>query len=733
MGGKLKTPTGSPWLKKRQGSRMDINRDYLEAEHEVMSGMIYNTRVAETIAKFDVGYNKVKDVKGKYTALLERALVDAGGKPEALTRRTISELKKQIETLRPGMLKERGLESWKRFIPAGMRTWQPSEGSIFYKADSIPEELAQKLNSGALEEIGIGKSDLRKILAVGGKQKEWVIKNELADTLDNLSKVANDNMISAGSKVLMRGWKKWTLISPRRYSKYNFRNVSGDADAVFVGNPHSFLRVPQAVGDLWKFYKHKTLTPNMEKYFDMGGMGSTLQSQEMDAVGKLGIFKNLSEKNIGNKNIIKKYWNAARVSTDFREQILRYASFLDYKAQMEAGGGKPKNFGASDPQKVMSLRNIDERAFELSNDLLGAYDKVSVIGQELREHIYPFWSWKEANLKRYHQFWKNAVSDNNVSGMVGKKLVGTLARSPLIAMRVGKFALKVTALWSMLAAYNNLRYPDEENDLPEGVRSRPHIILGRDKDGKVISFNRLGALGDILEWFGLDAALYMVADLLNGKKSLKEVAIDMAKAPVNVAASGITPFIKVSSELALNRSLYPDVFKPGTIRDMGIYIAKSLGIDNEYKALMGKPSPGYTKSIPEFFIYKTDPGQTAYSEIFDEKKRFLKKNNRESTGFWLTPRGNALYNIRLAVRYKDQEAMKKYMAEYVVLGGKQRGMESSFRAMHPLFGLNKDDREKFTGELDSEGLSNLEKAIKFYEEMLGGANPPELEMESDEE
>lgn len=732
VGNKLKTPTGSPWMKQRRGSRMDINKDYIEAEHEVMRGMLYNTRVAETISKFDKGYNRYDTIKGKYVSMLEKTLVDVGGNPQEITRRTTSELKKRIEAIRPGILRDRGLESWQRFVPIGHRLWQPNEGSIFYKADSIPAELANKLSSGALEEIGITSGDLRKILAVGGKKRQWVIKNELADTLDNLSAMAKDNLVSAGSKALMRSWKRWTLISPRRYVKYNVRNMSGDADAVFVGNPSSFKRVPQAAKELWDFYKNKKLTPELEKYFELGGMGSTLQSQEMDSVNKIGVFKNLYERG-GREGLIKKYWKAARISTDFREQLLRYASFIDYKKQMEIGGGKPKNFGASDPQKIAALRDASERAFELSNDLLGAYDKVSVVGQMLREHMYPFWSWKEVNMKRYFQFWKNATESHDAASAVGRKLLATVGKSPLVAWRVGKFALKATALWSALTAWNNMFFSDEEKDLPEGVRSRPHIILppGRDKNGKVISFNRLGAVGDVLEWFGLDAAPQHVSDLFNGKKSLKEVALDMAKSPVNVIGGGITPFAKAPFEIAAGRSIYPDVTKPSTIRDRWEYAAKQLGLENEYRAIAGKPTEGYLKSIPGMFIYKTDPGQTAYSYIFDEKKRFLSKNNRASEGFWLTPRGGALYNIRLAVRYKDKEALKKYMAEYSALGGTKNGMKSSFRAMHPLFGLNKEDQKRFTDGLDAEGKRYLDDAVVFYNEILGGKNPPLSEFDSE--
>jgi hypothetical protein len=185
--------------------------------------------------------------------------------------------------------------------------------------------------------------------------------------------------------------------------------------------------------------------------------------------------------------------------------------------------------------------------------------------------------------------------------------------------------LKATALWSSLQVWNHTRFPEEEKQLSTEERSKPHIILGRDENGKIISFNRMGALGDFLEVFGLDTAPHYVDAWFQGKMTLKDIAKDMAKSPVNVATSIITPFIKTPAELATRRTLYPDVTRPGTIRDKGLYLARNLGLENEYVALTGKPSEGYGKSLTKAFVYATDPGQVAYSAIFDLKNNFLKK------------------------------------------------------------------------------------------------------------
>ena len=53
----------------------------------------------------------------------------------------------------------------------------------------------------------------------------------------------------------------------------------------------------------------------------------------------------------------QKYWNGAKISTDAREAICRYAAYLDYKQQMLKNGGKPLNFGASKPETIMALES----------------------------------------------------------------------------------------------------------------------------------------------------------------------------------------------------------------------------------------------------------------------------------------------------------------------------------------------------------------------------------------
>jgi hypothetical protein len=684
-GKKLKTPSYRGFLKKRAGSELDINTDYIQAEHEVLAQMIHDIQVADTIAHIDQNYN-----------IAERVKADA---------------------------KKKGLEDWHDAIPEGYVPWQAREGNVFYFADSIPANLAEQLTTGALEKTGISKDVIRKVLAVGKQRKELVVKEEIAETLDNLQITPSQNVISRANKEILRKWKVWTLISPRRLAKYNIRNMTGDADAVFIGNPSTFKKTPQATKELYNvFAKGEDMPQTMQDWFDRGGMSSTLQVQEMGELNKLKIFIDLQERKFKGKavpmNLWKGYWKKARLTTDFRESILRYSAYLDYLEQMQASPtGTPKNFGGSIPDEIMGLQDMRDRAYFLSNDLLGAYDRISVMGRALREHLIPFWSWKELNFKRYLRFAQNAVNDGRTAEMVGKAALKGIAKTPYTAYRAGKFLIKATAFWAMLQAWNNTMFPEEERDLPTNKKSRPHIILGVDKDGKTITFDRIGVLGDFLEWFGLDAAPKYVDQWLRGKRTLKEIVKEMAESPVNQIVQGITPLAKIPAEVITRRGLFPDVFRPRTIRDRMQHVAGGLGLGEEYRAVFGKPSRGYTKSLSQALIYKSDALQSAYYGImFEEKMDFLKKRGKVWEGFILTPRGDALYNYKMALRFKDKKAADKYFQEYLSLGGTQRGLKKSLKRMHPLSGLSKKDKREFVESLDNESKRKLEMATKFYNE-----------------
>lgn len=693
-GQKLKTPTSRGFLKERQGSSKDFNTNYLQAEFEVMAQMLYDTELARTIKAVDKNYN----IRGK-------------------------------------LIKEFG-DSWRDNIPEGYTTWQPREGSAFYLANTIPEKLATQLLENNLTEAGLSKAQIGQVLAKGSPFKEFVVKEEVASTLNEISRPPTNNPIALASKKLTTLWKVWTLMSPNRAIKYNIRNFISDADSLFAINKSAFKEVPKATKELYQtIYGDRAMTSEMGEWFKRGGMESNLSVQELPDINKLRMFEKFGDKDPNFiRNTWNGYWKKVSSATQFREAILRYATYLDYVKQMETNGGKPKNFGASIPGEIMALDNMRDRAFKLSNEAIGAYDSISVMGKDLRAHLIPFWSWTEVNFKRYYQFFQNQKADGALGSAISKKLVGgALIRSPYYAYALGSFTIKSGAFWAMLQAYNNLVFPEEERELPIEEQARPHIVLGRNDDGTVKYFSRVGAFSDFLEWFGLGTPVKDAKDYLDGTRSLPEIARDMAKSPIDKSIQGVTPLIKTPAELLTGKKTFPDVLNPGTIRDKPQYLADSLGLGAEFRAIskttlgegLGmKPRPSkpyFSQDRAEnLFYYKAVPNQTAYYGIQERKQDFLKSAGKSGEGDFSNAKTEALRNYKLAIRLKDEQSAAYYLQEYKDLGGKKQTLKKSFEAMHPLAGLSRQDQVKFKKSLSAEQQKELEKAITYYKTVLTG-------------
>ena len=334
---------------------------------------------------------------------------------------------------------------------------------------------------------------------------------------------------------------------------------------------------------------------------------------------------------------------------------------------------------------------------------------------------------------------KNAANDSSTAEMVGRRVAITSVRGAVIstktAFRLGKLALMVMALDTAVNAWNHLMFPDEEDALPETIAGQSHIMLGRRENGDPIYFSRLGLLQDMLEWFGLEDYRLTLNELATGKTTWQEVVKGMVLSPLDKIWQGSRPFYKLAGELAFRRSTFPSVFEPRGIRDRAYHFAKAFGLENEYVALRGLPSRGYQDTMIKFFAYSVNPQESAYGNLLDKKNKFMKKVLKlEGDGFFFSPKGNAMYNYRLAVKLGDKDAERrffkeymKYSAEQTAMKGKQFSLGQAFKLMqgsikraHPLYGLNDLQKIAFVAQLDERQKKDYAEAFEFWYEILGG-------------
>ena len=740
-GKRLRSPTGRSHLKNRNFTDKDFCADYYHVESEIMSQLMYDIEMAKVVKKVQQLHDYKPQIRRNLKSLYKSKLEELS-KRAGLTPKEISvKINKFVN------------DDWKKHIPDGYTIWQPREGNAFYMTDTIPGGIAEKIFGSMLSEVGINKGEVNRVMAKGSRYRELVVPKEVAVTLDNITKATSENPILSGHKKALRLWKIWQLLSPKRAAPYNIRNFTGDLDAMVAGNRiEAFKQLPKALKEISEYYTTKKMTPELKQWYERGGTLSTLQAQEMKALGELQQLMTREALAVQGKAgkiasvplaVVQKYWRIVRKITDARESWLRYANYLDYIEQMKKNKGTPKNFGASRKAEVMGLADINDRAYWLSNDLIGAYDRIGVMGQAMREHLVPFWSFQEVNFKRFNQMARNAAQDGEIASFIGKKLLGKVA-NPYLYYRIGTFAAKAMSVWAGLQAYNELRYGDLEENLPDHVRNRPHITLGQDENGEIRYINRLGALGDYLEWFGLDTPSQYVHDFMNGKKSVNEIAKEWyreeqgwgpdkeypGKSAINKFVNAWEPFTKVAGEVLTRQSLFPDALNPRVIRDRFEHALQSIPLAQDaYRWAIDKPtyysggdelSKKTGKWLGGFVYHKSDPLQSSYSEILREKKKFMEKIGKSYTGFWITPKGDALYNAKLALRYKDTGAFNKHMQLYFERGGTVKGLKRSMEMLKPLAGLTEKERGIFMLLLDGDMQRRYGEALAFYVEMRTG-------------
>ena len=339
---------------------------------------------------------------------------------------------------------------------------------------------------------------------------------------------------------------------------------------------------------------------------------------------------------------------------------------------------------------VQGLNTVEDKAYQLSKDLLGAYDEVGKMGQTLRRYWVPFYSFTETNLKRYYRLFENIIaSDGKIPQKAGKLLLK---------------ALMVNMIGLLMAAWNKLVMKDKDDKLPPSVRNIPHLTLGQIGED-IYAFRQLGSFSELLEWFGLD----------DYKWSSEDVT-----APLDKAWGMVTPFLKMPIELVSGLNFYPSLTQPRAIRDKWQHFFNSFGVDDVYNEITGKPTRGIGEILKGSVVYDYNYKESAYYEILDIKRKYQGKT--DNTIYGTDAKSNALYYMKTAVRYKDKDAALKYLDEFFENGGTAKGIKQSFATLNPMHGFTSKDTvkkgEAFIASLSADEKEKLKIAQDYYEKDL---------------
>ena len=600
--------------------------------------------------------------------------------------------------------------------------WKPKPFTAWYVINSINDKILEQVIAGNRD---LSESDIKKIMG-RGLDETWVIPASLAKTMDDFNVSPNKGPISAIAERSLNLWKQYILMNPLRIAKYNFNNLSGDSDITLAYNPKIITKYAlKAAKDLWKYhYRHNQLSPELKAEFETARKEAVIASG-MTVHDIPDIVKGLQYENFirvlqGKKpNLIQRYWGGSKKFTTWRENVLRFAAFRQFKDRIAAG---EKNLYGVSNREVAEATPIegDQKAALLARDLLGDYGNITQAGQWLRRKAIPFYSWMEINAPRYYKLFRNLPLEGR-----GRKGAISMA-SMSFAKEGAALAFRASMLYGAIMLYNMLVWPDEEEELGESGRRQLHLILGRRDDGSIMTLRFQGALSDALEWIGMEDAPQDVKDLLTRKMSFYDLAKDAGKGFLNKPLRGIRPDVKMAFELPMGKSMYPDIFKARPIRDKMEHILRTFSLDIPYKRATGMPIRGKTtggrllQDISSLLLYTTDPGEMAYYDTRKFATDYLEDHNLSRPMIEPTAKSNALYYYKRALKFADFKAAEKYLKKYAELGGTMKGLKISIKLAHPMSSVPTKHRKAFFGGLSKGDRERVKQSIKWYEQTYRG-------------
>ena len=615
--------------------------------------------------------------------------------------------------------------------------------------DVLMEDLV-KIGGMSPEEAAENAAYVQKILTEASGRitvTPWIIPKPLAEALSNISVHDDEHPILGALAWLNNMLKVAFLMLPDRIFMYNLRNL-GDIEPVLVFYPRALRFLGRAIREVAQvvLYDQEPSSREMRDWLSRGGAVSTLVTTEIDQIRQLRRFKSLAPAKladyaVGKRNPLVLYMTLAGKFTNFREAILRYAVYLAALNDYRAGRTPPHK--VTHPAEIEGLPSIVDRAFEFSNQMIGAYDRVSQGGAVVARYFWPFFRWQEVNFRRtinamravFRAFAKGDTravatlfATRTASGMM------TLAQL-MIYLYVARI---ITHMWNQFAMYvvpamfgkddDRLKHRPEE--IPSDVAAWPHAILINVGNHKLY-WGRLGGSYELLEWFGLHEAPILYSKVISGEMRPIDALAKMAGQPANKLVQGLAPYFKLTAEVVTGQKFYPSIYERTPIRDVAEHIASTVGLDDFYAQIIGLPHklerPGRIRvPLVPFASLKyadaIDMDWVPFYEIWDAKRAFYKRHKRDmSIVIEHGRRARLLWRIRLALTAGDFEAARRFVDEYASTYESTEIADKvalSIKRMHPLATMTVRDRELFVKELTPHQRKQLEQADQLVETLL---------------
>jgi N12 class adenine-specific DNA methylase len=518
MSKRFKTPYRY-YLKKRSGqSQKLIDTDYANVTLRHLTKFYldnaYDDFALEIASKYDLR-NKIKGGE----------IYEITGTPEG----------EKVEIV-PGKLYE---HNGQRYVG-----WQYDPGRQIYPGLSVKGEAVLGLietlrHEGKDEEIDAAIKELLGTIKpspmIGKYKSVYLLPEEIADRLIQLKDPELNSHILRIIAKSLQAWKGAVLGPFGAGLPFQFNNFIGDTINLLRDDPAAIL----LFGETWQAIKEWQSGDVSDKYKSLINAAEELRVVESGISRKGGlpydpVMKQLEpEKYIFKKlNPVSKYMELS----DRRELAVRLAKLMADLKRIEKGEMPVAKYVDVKKLKESGLSDY-EIAGKIAREFTVDYSKISPEAKGvLRNLLLPFFTFYIQN---------------------GGNWAGYVKNHP------GNFLLKFMIPAALMAMWNWLRYPEEEEKLPQWHSVTPHLITGyKTPDGKPIIVTFQTPVEEAFKLVGLDITMNLARQVLNGKKSIdeaaKELGKNMIRAPFDNTWELFNPFFKAAIEIAMNKNTFSD-------------------------------------------------------------------------------------------------------------------------------------------------------------------------------
>ena len=656
--------------------------------------------------------------------------------------------------------------TWQDNLPEGYDLVQPDEGHVMYPVMSVTAKALEHF-AKAVQKVahhagatGIPLDDLElsipkgnTVYVPGGPKPQIVVPMDIADKINNGMKPKKEkNWIASAFGNVTSKFQRWVLFNWATYPVYAIKNTVSDVENFVNGMALSPKQATEFAGDMFRATQElcryvygkdfENISPELRAFRSSGGLGSNEMTSEL-----LSVYDPTDTTAINKATNVLDYvfgYKVTQQANAFRENLLRYAWYLNAKRNLETTGTMP-HWGGSrseDILQVMDKLGVHEAAALWANNQMLNYGNLTLFGQWLRDSkMGIFYSFTELSVRSVAQnirsnFEYGQYVQNNIATTVRENpflnvpVVRQLGLGASYAARAAATSLmlaKMGTVWGACALWNSVFFGDDEDELPDEYKFMPHLCVGRNADGTVRVLTNISMLGSVLEFAGVYEAAKMLTDTGLEKTDLGKMAKNMVMGgSVQRMVGHVNPYFKTGLELITGQSYFPDITQPRP-KDRFDLLTGMFGLEDVGLALKGAMLADGTRPRVHpaqrlMRVKQVDPMDEKRYEIYalyDAYRAHVGKPD-ESNNF----RGADRYlkNLRHAAKQNDPVAFRENVHSLWINRGQNQkkvteSINYSLRYLDPMERVDKDDRKPFMEFLTPRQREAYQEASAYGKEL----------------